>query len=327
MEIKEEIKERHSLIQRIFLFIGIGWTIIIICLAIWSIRTLDEQTSEVLLSQARSFFKLIVTTRYWNALHGGVYVPVTAETQPNPYLDIPERDIKTETGELLTLINPAYMTRQIAELASARDQVQFHITSSKPLRPDNVATPWEAEALSTFLSGNDEYYDWWADEQATKRYFRYMAPLWTEQPCLRCHEQQGYAEGELRGGISVTIPVDTILASQAGYKRVIGVIYSLIWVLGLVGTIVASGIIRREINQREGLIGQLQTALGEVKTLKGFIPICASCKRVRDDVGYWEQIETYIRDRSEAEFSHGICPECMKKLYPEYFNRPEKEGP
>ena len=327
MEIKEEIQKRYSLIHKIFLVIGIGWTTIIVCLTIWSLNTLNEQTSEVLLSQARSFFSLIVTTRYWNALHGGVYVPVTKETQPNPYLDIPERDVRTETGELLTLINPAYMTRQIAELASVRDQVQFHITSSNPLRPNNAAAPWEAEAMTTFLSENDEYYDWWADETESKQYFRYMAPLWAERPCLRCHEKQGYAEGDLRGGISVTIPVDTFLASQAGYKRFIVVIYSLIWMSGLAGTVVASGIIRNETNQREGLIAQLQNALGEVKTLKGFIPICASCKRVRDDVGYWEQKETYISNRSEAEFSHGICPECMEKLYPEYFKRSEKQEP
>ena len=179
--------------------------------------------------------------------------------------------------------------------------------------------------MTTFLSENDEYYDWWADETESKQYFRFMAPLWVERPCLRCHKKQGYAEGDLRGGISVTIPVDTFLASQAGYKRFIVVIYSLIWMSGLAGTVVASWIIRNETNQREGLIAQLQNALGEVKTLKGFIPICASCKRVRDDVGYWEQIETYISNRSEAEFSHGICPECMEKLYPEYFERSEKQ--
>jgi hypothetical protein len=62
---------------------------------------------------------------------------------------------------------------------------------------------------------------------------------------------------------------------------------------------------------------QLQTALENVKILRGFIPICASCKKIRDDKGYWNQIEVYIRDHSEAEFTHGICPECMKKLYPD----------
>jgi len=65
------------------------------------------------------------------------------------------------------------------------------------------------------------------------------------------------------------------------------------------------------------LILELRKALSEVKTLRGFLPICASCKKIRDDMGYWNQIECYIRDRSDAEFSHSICPECVEKLYPE----------
>ncbi|UCE65421.1 MAG: PAS domain S-box protein [Candidatus Zixiibacteriota bacterium] len=69
---------------------------------------------------------------------------------------------------------------------------------------------------------------------------------------------------------------------------------------------------------REKLIADLQKAAGEIKTLSGFIPICASCKKIRDDEGYWEQIETYIMERSDAEFSHGLCPECSKKLYPDF---------
>ncbi|MFH1756421.1 MAG: PAS domain S-box protein [Pseudomonadota bacterium] len=70
--------------------------------------------------------------------------------------------------------------------------------------------------------------------------------------------------------------------------------------------------------EREKLVRDLQKALSEVKTLKGIFPICASCKKIRDDKGYWKQIEVYIRDHSEAEFSHGICPDCMKKLYPDF---------
>jgi PAS domain S-box-containing protein len=72
---------------------------------------------------------------------------------------------------------------------------------------------------------------------------------------------------------------------------------------------------KRIEEEREKLVGELQKALSEVKTLKGIFPICASCKKIRDDKGYWNQVEVYIRDRSEAEFSHGICPDCMKKLY------------
>jgi len=70
--------------------------------------------------------------------------------------------------------------------------------------------------------------------------------------------------------------------------------------------------------ERESLIKQLQDALSKVKQLSGFLPICASCKKIRNDKGYWEQIESYIREHSEAEFSHGICPECAQNLYGEY---------
>jgi hypothetical protein len=69
--------------------------------------------------------------------------------------------------------------------------------------------------------------------------------------------------------------------------------------------------------EREKLIMELQNALGKVKLLSGFLPICAACKKIRDDKGYWNQIESYIRDHSEAKFSHSICPDCFKKLYPE----------
>ena len=73
--------------------------------------------------------------------------------------------------------------------------------------------------------------------------------------------------------------------------------------------------------EREKLILKLQKALSEVKTLSGFLPICASCKKIRDDKGYWNQIESYIKDHSEAQFSHGICPDCAQKLYPDFKNK------
>ncbi|MFN2455652.1 MAG: PAS domain-containing protein [Pyrinomonadaceae bacterium] len=73
---------------------------------------------------------------------------------------------------------------------------------------------------------------------------------------------------------------------------------------------------KRAEEEREQLISKLQEALAKVKTLSGFLPICASCKNIRNDQGYWEQIEVYIRDHSDAELSHSICPGCMKKLYP-----------
>lgn len=75
--------------------------------------------------------------------------------------------------------------------------------------------------------------------------------------------------------------------------------------------------------ERERLVSELREALAQVKTLSGFLPICASCKNIRDDTGYWQQIESYLSEHSDVEFTHGICPDCVAKLYPEFATRQE----
>jgi CheY-like chemotaxis protein len=77
---------------------------------------------------------------------------------------------------------------------------------------------------------------------------------------------------------------------------------------------------RRMVEMQAALadkIEELRQALDQIKTLRGIVPICAGCKQIRDDRGYWNQVEVYVRDHTEAQFSHGICPDCMKKLYPD----------
>jgi hypothetical protein len=77
---------------------------------------------------------------------------------------------------------------------------------------------------------------------------------------------------------------------------------------------------RQANTEKSKVIAEFHEALAKVKTLSGFFPICASCKKIRDDKGYWNQIEAYISEHSEAEFSHGICPECAKKMYTDIYN-------
>jgi PAS domain S-box-containing protein len=84
--------------------------------------------------------------------------------------------------------------------------------------------------------------------------------------------------------------------------------------------------LKKKEREREELIQELREALSKVKTLSGLLPICSSCKKIRDDKGYWRQIEAYIRDHSAAEFSHALCPECAKKLYPEFQDIIENKG-
>lgn len=76
--------------------------------------------------------------------------------------------------------------------------------------------------------------------------------------------------------------------------------------------------------EQEALIAELREAFDSIKTLKGMLPICASCKKIRDDKGYWNQIEAYVSEHSEAEFTHALCPECARKLYPELY--PDNSG-
>jgi CheY-like chemotaxis protein len=97
--------------------------------------------------------------------------------------------------------------------------------------------------------------------------------------------------------------------------------------LTLLPAVIEQALAKRELavakrdaeEERERLIVELQEALAQVKTLSGLLPICMSCKKIRDDEGYWKQIEYYIQQHSEAKFSHGICPDCKTELYPEYF--------
>jgi hypothetical protein len=100
-------------------------------------------------------------------------------------------------------------------------------------------------------------------------------------------------------------------------------------VLGILGIVVGVYVLRvhgLKVRSRE-LEAGIQEAFSNVRVLRGLFPICASCKKIRDDKGYWSQIESYIRDNSEAEFSHGICPDCIQKLYPDYTQEPSAPPP
>ena len=117
--------------------------------------------------------------------------------------------------------------------------------------------------------------------------------------------------------------------SLAGVFKILGAVLVPIVVI-LATLFIWSWSLRRQVcrktSQLEVTNEKLTKALAEVKQLSGFLPICASCKKIRDDKGYWNQIESYISQHSEAEFSHSICPECAKKLYPELYGNPSENA-
>jgi diguanylate cyclase (GGDEF)-like protein len=191
----------------------------------------EQRLRDIALSQARALFNQVVDVRAWNASHGGVYVPVTPETQPNPWLDVPHRDETTLSGRQLTLLNPAYMTRQLAELTRKRRGIDLHLTSLTPLRPENLPAPWERAALEGFERGAAEHVAF-VPAAGGSEVFRYMAPLPVEESCLPCHAKQGYRVGQVRGGISITYPSDLLASSRGAFRRNILLASVVLWLLG-----------------------------------------------------------------------------------------------
>ncbi len=256
----EKIKIRPSLLERYAWAVGAVWTVVVAASLIWNVFEVKHATLEVARIQARFAYEEDVFYRRWNALHVGVYVPVTEETQPNPYLShIPDRDIRMPSGKLLTLMNPAYMTRQVHELAEKKLGIRGHITSLNPIRPENFPDPWETRALQAFESGQTEISS--VEEMEGKEYMRLMRPLVTEKGCLECHAAQGYKEGDIRGGISISIPMASLQAIARTSMLTFGLGHALLWLMGLGGIALAT----ERLKQRESARRQAAAALEKAK--------------------------------------------------------------
>jgi len=207
----------------------IFWFVVVGCSLSWNLKTTEKSMDQTVINIGRSFFKEIKTARLWNARHGSVYVPITEKTQPNPYLDDPNRDVITSTGLTLTKVNPAFMTRQIAEIAAQESNIQYHITSLKPIRPENKADQWEITALKKFESGEGEFFQFIQEAML----YRYMAPLSVKEACLKCHAKQGYALGDIRGGISVSIPAEVYIDAINTSKTSVTLIHLITLIAGV----------------------------------------------------------------------------------------------
>lgn len=196
-----------------------------------AIRT-RQLISEENLVRARSLFNSIILAREWNARYGGVFVEKTPGVASNPYLKDP--DVRAIDGKVYTKRNPAMMTREISGLAKKKSLFTFRITSLKPLNPANAADPFERRALARFERGDAEAFV--TETKGGGALFRYMAPLFVERPCLKCHERQGYRVGDVRGGISVSFSVQDV-ASKIRVNTYAIILFSILTSVSLVGLI------------------------------------------------------------------------------------------
>ena len=230
--------------KRLTWIIAIAWVLSISVSLVWNWQQLDRTAVALAANEARASFQKDLVYRRWAAMQGGVYVPPSENTPPNPFLaHLPNRDLTTTDGKKLTLVNPAYMTRQVHELGMEQYGVQGHITSLKPIRPKNAADPWETHALKAFESGANEISS--IEQMKDGTFLRLMRPLVTEQSCLKCHASQGYKAGEIRGGISVSVPMGPYVNATRGTQKALASAHGTAGLLGLVFLFVAGSRLRR----------------------------------------------------------------------------------
>ena len=167
-------------------------------------------------NEARAVFRQIVLMRRWIADHGGVFVEKLPRSQPSPYLADPE--ILDRQGRRYTKETPAMVTKELARYSREEGLFWFHITSLKLTNPENAPDPFERRALLAFEQENlRELVS--IETIDHKTYLRYISPLYVEEACLKCHREQGYKVGDVRGAISVALPMDKTFAEATRNRR------------------------------------------------------------------------------------------------------------
>lgn len=304
--------------RRFLLLLCSTFLVLILASLYFDLRGIDEQYKNLAAEEARSFYQAIDTMREWNLSHEGIYVRVTEDTLPSKYLNESLREASTTDGRRLAMINHAEMTRLISELLAHQRGIQLHITSLTPIRPDNKPDLWERHALDHFEQGSEEEFA--VTGTGSERVFQYMAPLKTKPLCLSCHQGQDEKPRSVRGGISVAFSYEPFLKVMARERRQNILVHTLFFGLGLaLIALTGSKLVRS--------IGALQDSLLHIKRLEGFLPICSQCKKIRlkgadqDQQEAWIAIERYIQERTDAEFTHGLCPQCAAELYPQLFKK------
>jgi len=209
------------------------WSALVGGSMLWTMHQESQNTLDIADAAARANISKDIGFRRWATSHGGVYVPPTEHTPPNPYLKVPERDVVTTTGKKLTLMNPAYMLRELQTDFPGEYGNKSHITSLKLLNPKNAPDAWEAEALHAFDRGEKERRE--VQQIDGQPYLRMMRPLIAEAGCLKCHGFQGYKVGEIRGGLSTTVALKPYLVRERELKISLALTHGGIWLIGLAG--------------------------------------------------------------------------------------------
>ena len=198
-------KQRSTRVGLYSVVLGVCWTCTVIVSLIWNLHLQQQSTREVALNVARAYIQSDNSYRRWNALQGGIYIPAEINNDYNLPADVAEQEIITPSGKRLILTDHALMMEEVYELGGQDYIARGKLKSLAPLGISGKADEWETAALKALERGEKE-----VGEVVTmdgEQHFTLMQPFIIEKPCLKCHAGDGYEVGDVRGGISVCIPL------------------------------------------------------------------------------------------------------------------------
>jgi len=298
------------------------WSVVMGGSLLWNFHLLDEQFANLAYKEAVANFDKDQAFRLWGNKHGGVYVPTTAETPASPYLShIPERDIETPSGRKLTLMNPAYMVRQLMDDYAELYGVRGRITGLAVLRQGNAPDDWERQALLQLKDGAAEVTA--NAEIDGEPYHRMMRPVYMKPGCDKCHGQLGFKLGDFRGGVGVSVPLAPYIAARQNGVLMLSSSHGVIWLLGLGGIVFCARQLRSRIDERDRADEQMTAQRTRFETLLDLAPdafiVMDEERRIRmfsrgasNIFGYapeevlGQQIDTMLPGFIEGEVAHQL---------------------
>ena len=203
----------------------------------WNIEIEKNVTTNIVTNIARASFNKDQAYRQWATSHGGVYVEPTEKTPPSPWMaHIEDRDITTTDGKNLTLMNPAYMLREMMQDYSELYGIKGRIVGKVYLNENNRADEWESRAIDSFEEGMKEIMEFTKEDGI--EYLRLMKPMIMNQKCQKCHGHLGFPNGSVRGGVSVSVPLAEYRENEE--KSILHIIFTYlsIWAIGVVALVV-----------------------------------------------------------------------------------------
>lgn len=263
---KNSVTPRNSTISSVlvrrftWILVG-GWTLFLSGLTFDEITDIRQITREIGISEIRAYSNKDLALRLWISSHNGVYVPVDERTPESPYLaHVSERDLVTPSGKKITLMNPAYMMRQVGEDFATSYGGTSRMTSLSPLRPENGPDAWERRALEEFARlGKKEKLEF--TQISGVPHLRLIQAMPLTPDCLECHVHKRYKQGDVRGGISISLSMVEALARQDKqiFFHVIRV--ALLWFIGMAGLFFGDSLLRRRVAERDAAQEALQISL------------------------------------------------------------------